>query len=184
MAAEPTPVPIEIVPLTRDNLADVVRIEARSFSHPWSREIFDRELKNRWSSGFVALLPGADGRPWAAGYLVAWLVVGEVHILNVAVDPDARRQGLGRALMIHVLTTFAARGATKATLEVRRSNLGAQALYESLGFVRAGVRRGYYSDNGEDAFVMWADMDEALGRIHGTLPGGRPGRAGGRDRRR
>jgi ribosomal-protein-alanine N-acetyltransferase len=165
MAAEPTPAPIEIVPLTRENLPDVIRVEARSFSHPWSREIFDRELKNKWSTGYVAYLPGAEGRPWAAGYVVAWLVVGEVHILNLAVDPAARRRGVGRALMVHVLTSFQARGATKATLEVRRSNAGAQTLYESLGFVRAGVRRGYYSDNGEDAFVMWADMAEALRRI-------------------
>jgi ribosomal-protein-alanine N-acetyltransferase len=165
MAAEPMPTAIEIVPLTRENLSEVIRIEARSFSHPWSREIFDRELKNRWSTGFVAYVPGPDGRPWAAGYVVAWLVVGEVHILNLAVDPAARRRGVGRALMVHVLTAFEARGATKATLEVRRSNLGAQALYESLGFVRAGVRRGYYSDNGEDAFVMSAEMDEAMGRI-------------------
>jgi ribosomal-protein-alanine N-acetyltransferase len=165
MAAEPTPALIEVVPLTRDNLAEVIRIEARSFSHPWSREIFDRELKNRWSTGFVGYLPGADGRPWAAGYVVAWLVVGEVHVLNLAVDPAARRRGVGRALMVHVLTAFDAKGATRATLEVRRSNVGAQALYESLGFVRAGVRRGYYSDNGEDAFVMSADMAEAMRRV-------------------
>ncbi len=173
MAAEPTPVPIEIVPLSRENLSEVVRIEARSFSQPWSREIFVRELKNKWSTGFVAYLPGADGRRWAAGYVVAWLVVGEVHILNLAVDPAARRRGVGRALMVHVLETFAEKGATKATLEVRRSNTAAQALYESLGFVRAGVRKGYYSDNGEDAFVMWADMDEAMRRIRALSPRGR-----------
>ncbi len=171
MAAELTP--IQIVQLTRENLSDVVRIEARSFSQPWSREIFVRELKNRWSTGFVAYLPGADGRRWAAGYVVAWLVVGEVHILNLAVDPSARRRGVGRALMIHVLRTFAGKGATKATLEVRRSNVGAQALYESLGFVRAGVRKGYYSDDGEDAFVMWADMEEAMRRIRSLEAYGR-----------
>ena len=164
MAAEPTPTPIEIVPLTRENLSEVIRVEARSFTHPWSREIFDRELKNRWSTGFVAYVPGADGRAWAAGYVVAWLVVGEVHILNLAVDPGARRRGVGRALMMHVLTAFEGKGATRATLEVRRSNLGAQALYEGLGFVRAGVRRGYYSDNGEDAFVMSADLTEVMRR--------------------
>ena len=178
MASQPLPMPpIEIVPLSRDNLPDVVRVEARSFSHPWSREIFDRELKNKWSTGYVAYLPGADGRRWAAGYVVAWLVVGEVHILNLAVDPAARRQGVGRALMVHVLRSFQSKGATKETLEVRRSNAGAQALYESLGFVRAGVRRGYYSDNGEDAFVMWADMAEALRRTR-HLHGG-PGRGRG-----
>ncbi len=167
MATELSPTPIEIAPLTRENVSEVVRIEARSFSQPWSRQIFDRELKNKWSTGFVAYIPGVDGRRWAVGYVVAWLVVGEVHILNLAVDPSARRRGVGRALMIHVLTSFEAKGATKATLEVRRSNVGAQALYESLGFVRAGVRRGYYSDNGEDAFVMWADMAEAIRRIWG-----------------
>jgi ribosomal-protein-alanine N-acetyltransferase len=80
------------------------------------------------------------------------------------VDPGARRRGVGRALMLHVLTAFEGKGATRATLEVRRSNLGAQALYEELGFVRAGVRRGYYSDNGEDAFVMSADMTEVMRR--------------------
>ncbi len=167
MATELSPTPIEIVPLTRENLAEVIRIEARSFSQPWSRQIFDRELKNKWSTGLVAYLPGADGRRWAVGYVVAWLVVGEVHILNLAVDPSARRQGVGRALMVHVLASFEAKGATKATLEVRRSNVGAQALYESLGFVRAGVRRGYYSDNGEDAFVMWADMVDVMRGLRG-----------------
>ncbi|HWP34383.1 MAG TPA: ribosomal protein S18-alanine N-acetyltransferase [Thermodesulfobacteriota bacterium] len=173
MASAPSPLPIEIVPLTRDNLAEVVRIEARSFSQPWSREVFLRELKNRWSSGFVAYLPGADGRWWAAGYVIAWLVVGEVHILNLAVDPAARRRGVGRALLVHVLKAFEAKGATKATLEVRRSNLAAQALYEGLGFVRVGVRRGYYSDNGEDAFVMTADVAEVMRRAGEEGPGRR-----------
>src|SRR5574341_763144 len=67
MATELSPTPIEIAPRTRENLSEVIRIEARSFSQPWSRQIFDRELKNKWSTGFVAYLPGVDGRRWAVG---------------------------------------------------------------------------------------------------------------------
>jgi len=86
-----------------------------------------------------------------------WLILDEAHVTNVAVDPDFRGHGFGEQMMRGLMAHALAHGARRMTLEVRRSNVVAQHLYRKLGFVQLGVRKGYYTDTHEDAFIMWKD---------------------------
>ncbi len=129
-------------------------LETRCFTIPWSRAMLADELSNDRALYLVAL---CEGR--VAGYAGAWIVMDEGHITNVAVDPDFRRAGIGRALLAALLEGLAGAGVTASTLEVRRGNRPAIALYEAFGFTVEGVRRGYYTDNGEDALVMWSRLE-------------------------
>jgi ribosomal-protein-alanine N-acetyltransferase len=115
------------------------------------------ELARSWARVWVAR-DAKGGR--VIGYQVAWLVAEEVHLLNVAVDPDARRRGVGRALVEEFLRLGRAQGSALALLEVRRSNAGAIALYERLGFETLRIRAAYYG-NGEDALEMGLSLDPA-----------------------
>ncbi len=96
--------------------------------------------------------------PSVVGFVIFWLVHDEVHILNVAIHPTVRRQGIGRLLMVEALERGRANGASLVTLEVRRSNFGALGLYRDLGFRPVGIRPNYYVDEGEDAVVMILDL--------------------------
>jgi [ribosomal protein S18]-alanine N-acetyltransferase len=93
------------------------------------------------------------------GYILFWLLSDEIDIHNVAVHSEFRRRGIGRLLIEQVVLEARRRGSTRVTLEVRRSNLAAQKLYESIGFIPTGLRKGYYSDNGEDALAMALKLD-------------------------
>ena len=136
-----------------DDLDDVLEIERKSFPTPWSRFAFQTELtRNQYALYIVAKL---DGR--IAAYAGTWVVLDEAHITNVAVHPDFRGCGLGRAVLRGLLSRARARGATRATLEVRHGNKTAQQLYISEGFTFRGVRRGYYTDTNEDGLIMWKD---------------------------
>ena len=88
------------------------------------------------------------------GYCVAWFVADEVHLANVAVAPDMRRRGLAQRFLVELMEAGAARGSRIVVLEVRRSNVAAQALYQRNGFFTAMIRRGYYRNDKEDALVM------------------------------
>lgn len=144
-----------------EELDEVVRIELQAFQGPWSAELIRRELSNEWSTILVARDPSLPGLP-IAGFVIFWVVHDEIHVLNVAVDPTRRRRGVARALLAEVLSRARERGAALAQLEVRRGNVPALALYESLGFRRVGVRPRYYADNHEDAVVMTLALaDEA-----------------------
>ena len=136
-----------------DDLAEVLRIELCAFQSPWSEELIRRELGNEWSTILVARDPSLPGTP-IAGFVIFWVVHDEIHVLNVAVDPALRRRGVARALLAETLSRARERGASLATLEVRKGNVPALGLYESLGFRRVGVRPRYYADNNEDAVVM------------------------------
>jgi ribosomal-protein-alanine N-acetyltransferase len=138
-------------PMTSEDLPEVLRIERLSQRHPWTEPLFARELGHDISRSVVA----ADAQKPVAlhGFLVVWLVHDELHILNVATDPARRRCGLGRRLM-NEAERLAGPAALLSTLEVRRSNVPAIALYASLGYVQVGVRPRYYQEEGEDAFVM------------------------------
>lgn len=140
-----------------DDLETVMAIEGRAFKHPWSAELFRRELQHDWSTILVAERPDPRG-PAMVGFIIFWLVHDEIHVLNVATDPPARRGGVARALLAECMERGRARGARLATLEVRRSNVGAIRLYESFGFRSVGVRPNYYADEGEDAIVMLLDL--------------------------
>jgi ribosomal-protein-alanine N-acetyltransferase len=138
--------------MTIEDLPEVLRIERLSQRHAWTEPLFTRELAHDIGRSVVASRGAPPGGP-LCGFLVIWLVHDELHILNVATDPTERRQGVGRRLMLEA-ERLAAPGAVLSTLEVRRSNAPAIALYESLGYEQVGVRPRYYQEDGEDAFVM------------------------------
>ncbi|HEY3189457.1 MAG TPA: ribosomal protein S18-alanine N-acetyltransferase [Solirubrobacteraceae bacterium] len=150
---------LEIRRLTYADLPQVIAIERRAFPTPWSLAMFVLELSK--PSG-ICLAAMRDDR--LAGYLICSRYDRVWHIMNVAVDPDHRRQGLATALINRLLERVAEDDA-RFTLEVRRSNAGAIVLYERFGFKVAGMRRRYYQDNGEDAFVMWRTPATLEGRL-------------------
>lgn len=142
----------------RATLADldaIEDIERHSFPRPWPRASFEAELTRPHAQIAVA-------RREQPGEIIAfanfWIVAGEVHIHSIATHPDARRSGVGSRLVAHMLDAGRAEGATIATLEVRRGNVPAIALYERAGFRTVTVRAGYYQDNHEDALVMLCEL--------------------------
>jgi ribosomal-protein-alanine N-acetyltransferase len=155
------PVALRFRRMRPEDLPRVVEIEKDGFRHPWSRELLERELGHAWSTVLLAVDdgPGAgEGAESILGFVVFWLVHDELHVLNIATAVEARRRGIGRALMVEASAAGRARGATLATLEVRRSNAPAIALYHSLGYRQAGIRPNYYADEGEDAMVMVKEL--------------------------
>jgi ribosomal-protein-alanine N-acetyltransferase len=124
-------------------------IERTAYAYPWSERFFRQEMQAECGRSILAEI---DGR--VAGYILFWLLPGTIDIHNVAVRSDFRRRGLGRRLLEQVVLEARGRASSRITLEVRKSNLSAQKLYESMGFTVTGVRKGYYSDDGEDAFLM------------------------------
>ncbi len=140
------------------DLDEVMRIEDTAFSHPWSAELFRRELSHDWSTILLAHEAMPSGGQQLLGFVIYWVVHDEIHVLNVATDPPQRRRGVARALLIEVLRRGRMGGAVLATLEVRRSNQAALALYQRLGFQPVGVRPNYYADEGEDAIIMNCDL--------------------------
>lgn len=134
------------------DLRQVLEIERASFENPWSSTLFLQELRIPFSR-IVVVRPTDGDDTTIAGYLCRWLVADEIHILNVAVHPRARRRGIGHLLMEEALREARVHKAEAVTLEVRRSNASARHLYEALGFEEVGVRRNYYG-RGEDALIM------------------------------
>ena len=144
-------------PLTLADLDEVLAIEHVSFATPWSRGAFLYEMRqNPAARCWVAR--GAPPAPSVLGYLCLWEIPPEIHITNLAVDPEWRRQGIARALLAAILEDARRRGLALAFLEVRPNNAEALGLYEGLGFQVVGRRKGYYFDTGEDALLMQADL--------------------------
>jgi ribosomal-protein-alanine N-acetyltransferase len=144
---------ISVSRLGRDDLDAVLAVDAESFFRPWTRDMYEGELANPEVTRIFGI--AVDGR--VVGYCAAWVLPGELHINNLAILPVFRRQGLATALLAEVLAEAARLGCARATLEVRRSNHAARALYERLGFAVHGVRRDYYADPVEDALILWLD---------------------------
>ncbi|TFE00709.1 ribosomal protein S18-alanine N-acetyltransferase [Jeotgalibacillus salarius] len=142
--------------MTYGDIDGVLAVEEASFSSPWSREAFENEMTINQFAKYLLL--EVDGK--IAGYCGLWLVMDEAHITNVAVVPELRGHQLGKKMMVKVMDMLRSEGATMMTLEVRVSNHIAQSLYEGLGFSKGGIRKNYYSDNGEDALVMWVKLNE------------------------
>ena len=139
--------------MTLDDLDAVAAIEAATFPTPWSRDSFRQELERNVAARYLV----AEMEGQVIGYAGAWIILDESHITNIAIEESRRGLGCGRALTTALMQYLSNLGAAYATLEVRRSNLRAQNLYKSLGFVELGVRKRYYEDNREDALIMVCD---------------------------
>ena len=138
------------------DLPAVIALDQQSFSLPWPESSFHFEVeKNPAARCWVA--ETSDDPIIVAGMIVAWLIIDEVHIATFAVDPRMRHLHIGQVLLAHTLTNGVENGAMKSFLEVRCGNLAARALYLKFGFEEVGVRKKYYSDNGEDAIMMNLD---------------------------
>lgn len=172
-----------LAPMRLDDIPEVSRVERQCFSNPWPQSAYRRELRNGANNYYVVLWhhdDGADERParaesrgplallpfvrradpvttdTIAGFAGMWVLYDEAHITTIGVAPQFRGKGLGELLMVELFEQAVKRNAEWVTLEVRVSNGTAQALYEKYGFTRQGVRKRYYSDNGEDAWIMWS----------------------------
>lgn len=139
--------------MTAADIENVIAIERASFQFPWSTRFFLDELQVDCARSILAEV---DGR--IVGYVLFWFLPEEVDIHNIAVHPDFRRKGIGRLLLEQVVDSARRQERLRVTLDVRFSNAPAQNLYRSFGFVIRGLRKGYYSDNGEDALVMALEL--------------------------
>lgn len=139
--------------MTLLDLNDVAAIEQLSFTNPWQREAFEHELTRNEVSHPLVARSVSFGKP-VAGYCICWVVADQMHIQNLAVHPAHRTRGLGRLLLTHALDLARRAGATSAFLEVRASNVAAQALYRALGFTVVTRRANYYSQPAEDALLL------------------------------
>jgi ribosomal-protein-alanine N-acetyltransferase len=137
-------------------------VENASFDDPWAEEVFEAELRHSWSRCMV-LEEEATSR--LLGHVVFWTVADEVHLLNLAVHPEARSRKLGRHLVSYVIQTARENRARFITVEVRDSNAVARGLYEGMGFKKVGVRPCYYASDGEDAVIMLYDLGSDTGRM-------------------
>ena len=167
--------PVRVEPMRVDDIGAVLEIERLSFSAPWSARAYDYELRyNELAHYFVAHLQNspvarASARGWLeawlrppppvpesriVGYVGFWLMVGEAHISTIAVAPRYRGHSIGELLLVAAIDRAMELHAHEATLEVRVSNTTARELYLKYGFVEVGERKGYYTDNNEDALIM------------------------------
>lgn len=146
---------IEVRRLALTDLGAIEKIEHRSYPTPWSRSMFAGELSKPSSFCRGAFDTEQDGR--LVGYLIVSRYVDAWHIMNLAVDESYRRRGIARQLLGELFAATSSDQMRGYTLEVRVSNTRAITLYEQIGFRITGVRRGYYTDNREDAYVMWKD---------------------------
>jgi [ribosomal protein S18]-alanine N-acetyltransferase len=152
--------------MTKEDIDQVLAIEQASFSMPWSRNLFLSEFRSpRVSSLLVALADSPVRR--VSGFIVFWTVEDEMHILNLAVAPEFRRQGIARRLVLSALSHARSKGAKRAFLEVRASNIAAQKLYSRLGFTGTAIRRGYYDTPVEDAVIMTLEQGAFGGLVNG-----------------
>ncbi|HEX9314686.1 MAG TPA: ribosomal protein S18-alanine N-acetyltransferase [Actinomycetota bacterium] len=147
------PSEVELAAMRRRHLRQVLRIESQVYPRPWSAALFLQEMARKTDR--VYLVARWDAQ--VIGYGGVMLAPPEAHITTIAVDPAWHRNHVGTKLMLGLIDAATARGSRSVSLEVRKSNLGAQRMYERFGFRPVGVRRGYYVETGEDAIVMWVE---------------------------
>jgi [ribosomal protein S18]-alanine N-acetyltransferase len=146
--------PVTVDEMRLDDIGQVHEIERLSFSSPWPTYAFEQELRANRLARYVVARAAEPGGERVVGFAGLWLMVDEAHITTFGVHPGWRRQGVGRRLLLRLFDLSADLGAARLTLEVRVSNTAAQELYRGFGFSIAGTRVRYYTDDGEDAFVM------------------------------
>jgi len=144
-------VPLAVEAMQLGDVPQVHEIERLSFSTPWPAYAFEQELTGNRLARYVVARAGGDR---VVGFAGVWLMVDEAHVTTFGVHPDWRRQGIGRRLLLALLELAKELGARRMTLEVRVTNRAAQALYRGYRFAVVGRRPRYYTDDGEDAFVM------------------------------
>lgn len=145
---------IIIKPMEKTDIDNVIAIEAKAYGeHHWSKESFMNELANELARYYSAF----DENGELVGYAGCWQILEEVHITNIAVSPDFRRNKIGEKLLRQIIDDCYKNKAKYITLEVRVSNIPAISLYEKFGFKSLGVRKGYYQNNNEDALIMWTE---------------------------
>lgn len=154
---------IKLVPMKEAHIGRIVDIERSVFTSPWSEEMFVQEVRGVFGSRAIVAVMDAV----VVGYRIAWFIDREVHLVNIAVADSHQNRGVG-TLMLTDLVGDALRANMKLiTLEVRESNEAAQAFYRRFLFRTIGIRKGYYSDNREDALLMMLDLDDARRKGHG-----------------
>lgn len=141
-------------PMRVDDIETICDIEQEAFPTPWTAGAFHNELTNNHFAHYLVMELEAR----IAGYAGMWIIMDEAHITNIAVRHPYRGRKLGERLLSELRVKARALGARRMTLEVRVTNRVAQNLYEKMGFRSVGVRKGYYTDNNEDALIMWADI--------------------------
>ncbi|MBM2827016.1 MAG: ribosomal-protein-S18-alanine acetyltransferase [Dehalococcoidia bacterium] len=152
--------------MTETDIPQLVEIEREAFPNDWPPISFQRELNTQVSHFIVAVNTqgGSPAQPSESstpehilGYAGLWIFLDESHLISIAVRQTYRGQGIGELLLRSALELSVRRGAQMMALEVRESNHPAQSLYTKYGFIKKGIRRGYYPDNNEDAFIMVAE---------------------------
>ena len=141
---------VVVEPMRLEDVDAVHEIERLSFRTPWPAYAFEQELRGNRLARYLV----ARSEERVVGFAGIWMMVDEAHITTFGVHPDWRRQAIGRQLLLNLAEVSIALGARRMTLEVRESNVVAQALYRAFGFDTVGRRRAYYTDDGEDALVM------------------------------
>lgn len=141
-------------PMEEKDIEQIVHIENECFATPWSKEAFENELLKNQVANYTVLEDDDE----VFGYCGVWIIVDEAHITNIALLPKYRGKKLGEVLLKKVMEISREKGAKTMTLEVRVTNDIAQSLYRKLGFLNGGIRKNYYSDNQEDALVMWVNL--------------------------
>ncbi len=144
-----------------EDLDEVLSIENASFSKPWSRNMFLRELELKMSRNLVAKIT-KKSRTQIAGYMTYWIIEDEIHLQKIATGHDYRRSGIASRLMKEMIRKSADSGCRWCTLEVGALNESAIKLYEKFGFTVRGVRPLYYAERNEDALIMGADLKKCM----------------------
>lgn len=154
MSSENTNQQVSVDLMKPSDLTEILAIEQVSFPTPWTERMFQDELRTKHAQCLVVKVD-IDGKAVIGAYIIFWMVADEVHLHNLAVRREFRRQGLARNLLGLMKDIAAQVGITRQTLEVRENNAQAIRLYQECGFVVKGRRPKYYTDTGEDALIMW-----------------------------
>ena len=140
--------------VTEKDIETLVEIEKQSFAVPWPADAFYHDIQHNRFAAYVMI----ELDQVVVGYCGLWIILDEAHITNIAILPNYRGQKLGETLLNKIMSVAKEAGAESMTLEVRVSNEAAKGLYKKLGFQEGGIRKYYYTDNGEDARVMWVNL--------------------------
>ncbi len=142
--------------MEEQDIPAILQVEHASFSIPWTEDAFFNELQENKFAVYLVI----EVEEKVVGYVGTWIIIDEAHITNIAILPDYRGKRLGEKLLSEMIKTAIQLGAKTMTLEVRISNEVAKQLYRKFGFKDGGIRKGYYTDNQEDALIMWVNFNE------------------------